>query len=141
MKRGFVGGKVFCRKHALAFPMHCLKTYGGSEALTTTFKKCGVQTTSGGEECYTLETYQELLRHKENMSLSLYFCHHQTTTKRSMLDIDKMSICEASWSAEKPAAWTTNRSLQVASHPKASSGRPTNSSLTLPKATHFWTAV
>ena len=37
----------------------------------------------------------------------------------------------------QPAAWTTNRSLLVASRVKALSGRPTNSGSSLPRAAHL----
>ena len=37
----------------------------------------------------------------------------------------------------KPTAWTTNRSLLVASLAKAFPGRPTNSDSTLPRAVHL----
>ena len=37
----------------------------------------------------------------------------------------------------QPAAWTTNKSLLVASNAKAFPGRPTNSGSTLPRAAHL----
>ena len=51
-----------------------------------------------------------------------------------------LSACCASWSTMEcshQAAWTTNRSNLLVSYAKAFPGRPTNSSLTLPRAAHL----
>ena len=49
------------------------------------------------------------------------------------MHVDTLRIMDRSL----PAAWTTNRSLIVASRVKAFLGRPTNSDSTLPNATHL----
>ena len=65
---GFVGVKVFYRELVVRYPIHSFKTCGGPEAITptTTFKKCGVKTSSGGQERYILITHLELLYHNSN---------------------------------------------------------------------------
>ena len=56
------GAKVFYREHPLLTTNHSFKTCDGPEAFTSTtdFMKCGGETSSGGQERYTLKTHLEL---------------------------------------------------------------------------------